>query len=243
MARGQASGLPLALDALRELQLLEGALGGREGIVAAMALSPLTKDQQYFLGLMADPANAGRTLLEICRQGDMLPGRVIDMIRGGLHATSRIQAEYLIAKGTPLVVRDVMHKGAPHQDPCEQCQGVGKVTADPTEGNPNPSPTDCTVCGGTGQLVYPADPECRKLALDLSGMLPKAGGISITNQQLAVASGGGGSSAGGDLEYFQEAMDHVLFGGSARATLAAPHTALPTLDVTPTVVDPVAGDA
>lgn len=203
-----ATTLLVVKDALQAIDHLEKELGGRSGVRAALALAPLTRDVQYFLGLLGDPDNDRLSLLELCRQADLRPGVVLDLVRQGLTAGSGVLAQYYIAKRTPAVVQDVMEKAAPYEDTCPPCQGTGSYTPDPTPDRPNPSPEPCQACRGGGRLAFPADPDARKLALDLAGLLPKGGGISITNQQVALASGG---SAHG-LERFQEAMDAVLFG-------------------------------
>jgi hypothetical protein len=243
-ASGAGDLVPIGTQALAALGTLEAELGGRTGILAALALAPLTRDTRYFQGLLADPANQQVSLLEICRLADLQPGTVLRLIQAGLTATSSLRAQYAIATRTPAVVKDLMHRAAPHIDACTNCQGIGTTTADPSPDQPNPSPEPCEACGGTGQLQYSADPECRRLALDLSGLLPKAGGIQITNQQLALAGQGGdvtGSLGGGELERFQEAMDQVLFGGGSASLPAAqtfldpPPASAPSgvIDVTP----------
>jgi hypothetical protein len=199
--------LPVGREIAVALEQLELDLGGRAAIIAALALAPLTRDTRAFLGLLADPANAARGLVALCQQADMLPGKLIELIDGGLRASGNIRARYQIAKQAAVVVKDVMEKGAPYEGPCTHCQG-GKITADPTEAVPNPEPASCPACGGMGLLLYPADPEARKLALDLTGLMPKAGGISITNQQQM-----GVVVQNGDLDQFQAALDQVLFGG------------------------------
>lgn len=207
--------LPLAQAAIDQLKTLEAEIGGRDVLLGALALAPLTRDGKYFLGMLGDPARAGSSLLELCQEAKLLPGTVLGWITAGLTAGSHLRAQVHIARGAPKVVADVMKRGAPFQDPCGACQGIGTLPpAEPSEADPNPSPKPCEVCQGTGQLLYPAEPEARKLALDLSGLLPKSGGISITNQQVAIAQAGGG---GADLDAFQAAMDAVLYGqpGSA----------------------------
>lgn len=207
---------PLAAAAIREVSRLEAQIGGRDTLTGILAVAPLDKVGTRLLHLLADPTQVHVPLLEICRMAGMRPGTLLAVVEQGLTAASQLQARVHIARGTPLVVADVMKKGAPYEDPCGACQGTGTHVAEPSEADPNPSPEPCATCQGTGRLAYPADPEARKLALDLSGMLPKAGGITITNtQQVAVRAGGGA----GDVDLLQEAMDRVLYGQT---------TALPT---------------
>lgn len=217
---------PIAAAALAEVSKLEARIGGRDVLIGALATAPLDKAGTRLLHMLADPSTAKEPLLSLCRAAGLRPGQLIEAVSQGLTAASHLEARVLVAQGTPAVVRDVMRKGAPRQETCYACLGVGQITPDPTPEVPNPEAETCTTCNGRGQLAHEADPEARKLALDLSGLLPKAGGISITNtQQLANVVGGSGS---GDGDKLQEALDQILFGGHA------PAAALPPIDVTPT---------
>lgn len=219
---------PIAAAALREVAKLEQRIGGRDLLIGALATATLDKPGNRLLHMLADPANATAPLLELCRAAGMRPGQLIEAVSQGLTAASHLEARVLVAQGTPAVVRDVMLKAAPRETTCYDCGGTMTKTADPTDEVPNPSPEPCPTCQGRGLLAHEADPEARKLALDLSGLLPKSGGISITNtQQLANVVAGGGS---GDGDRLQEAMDQILFGGG---TLPAA-LPLPPIDVTPT---------
>lgn len=214
LTRGKGELLPLAQAAIDQLRTLETEIGGRDVLLGALAVAPLNRDGKYFLGLLGDPARAGSSLLELCQEAKLLPGTVLGWIEAGLTVGSHLRAKVHIARGTPHVVADVMKRGAPFEEACGACQGIGTLPPpEPSEANPNPGPAPCDTCKGTGQLLYPADPDARKLALDLSGLLPKSGGISITNQQVALAHAGGG----GDLDAFQAALDQVLYGGHGGA--------------------------
>jgi hypothetical protein len=216
---------PIAAAALAEVAKLEARIGGRDVLIGALATATLDKPGNRLLHMLADPSNANAPLLELCRAAGLRPGALIEAVSQGLTAASHLEARVLVAQGTPAVVRDVMVKAAPREETCYDCGGTQTKTPDPTDEVPNPSPEPCATCNGRGTLAYAADPEARKLALDLSGLLPKAGGISITNtQQLANVVAGGGS---GDGDRLQEAMDQILFGGG-------PAAALPPIDVTPT---------
>lgn len=210
---------PLAVAAVKQLATIESDLGGRDVLIGTLALAPLNKDGKYFLNLLSDPERAESSLLALIDESRLRPGQVISWIEAGLTAGSQLRARVHIAARTPAVVADVMKLGAPHEQACEKCQGTGTITPDPTDEQPNPPPGPCPICLGAGALQYPADEEARKLALDLSGMLPKAGGISITNtnNQLAVVAGGTG-----DLDLFQEAMDRILYGTGGAPTASVP---------------------
>lgn len=226
---GKTAVLPLGVEALAAVNALEKEIGGRAGLLAALALAPLTRDTKYLQGVLADPANTHRPLLSLLEEADTTPGVLLSLVQKGLAATSSLRSQYLITTGVPAVVKDVMLRGAPYQADCHACGGLGSTTPEPTAAAPNPVHGPCATCAGVGQLSYPADPDCRDLALDLSGLLPKAGGgVSIVNQQLAVTQV---SLGGGDTERFQEAMDQVLFGGGGLAP--PPASAAPPIDITP----------
>lgn len=196
------------IPAARTLTLVERELGGREAIIQALVTAPQSKEVRYVLGLLADPENQNRSLAKICQEAHILPGHLLELVEKGQKLAARVVAGQIIAQGTPAVVRDVMQKAAPHELACPDCAGTGKITPDPTEKVPNPEPQDCKVCRATGRLLYDADSDARKLALEMAGLTAKGGGISIgiqTNVQTNVG-------AGFALETLQEAMDQVLYG-------------------------------
>jgi len=201
---------PLARAALAQLASLEAAIGGRDALIGALSLAPLDRDGKYFLSLLSDPDREKTPLLEVIHQARLRPGRILGWVEAGLTAGSTLAAKVHIARGTPVVVAEVMKQGARYQDDCGACQATGTITPEPSPADPNPSPAPCPHCRGVGQLSYPADPDARKYALELSGLLPKGGGISITNTNLnAVSASAGGA---GEVDRFQEAMDRVLYG-------------------------------
>ncbi len=190
---------------------LELELGGRGALIEALVTAPQSKDVKYVIGLLADPDNANKSLASLCVLAKILPGTLLEMLERGTKLRSRLIAGQIIAKGTPNMVRDVMKKAAPYEDDCTECQGVGTRTADPTPEQPNPGPVPCTTCLGTGKLRYDADPEARKLGLEIAGLTSKGGGISIINNNANIS---GGSGAGIAFEALQEGLDRVLYGRS-----------------------------
>jgi hypothetical protein len=219
------------LDAAEELKLLEHELGGRRGLVQALTFAPPTKDTQYLLGLIADPDHRARSLAECLQMGRIAPGQLIDTLAKGTSARARLIAQKHVADRTPTVVAEVMQQAAEHEDDCPECLGAGTVTADPTEDHPNPQPLPCDVCRGYGKLRFPADPTCRELALDMAGMIGKAGGITV-QQTTNVGIVGGGLASG--YERMQEAVDQILY-GDAREPIDAElvDTAAPPADNPP----------
>lgn len=195
-------------SAKRTLTLLERELGGRDAIVQALVTAPQSKDVRYVLGLLGDPERQSQSLAEICLEAKILPGALLDLVKKGLTHASQVTASVIIAQGTAPMVRDVMLKAAPYEDACPKCLGSGQITPNPSELQPNPSPSDCPDCSGHGQLRYEADSECRKLGLEMAGLTAKGGGINIgISTQVAVA-----PQTGFSLETLQEIADRVLYG-------------------------------
>lgn len=209
---GKLAKRPVLLPAaVAQLNQLETALGGRGQIVAALATAPMTKDVRYTLGLLADPQHEKKSLAEICALGEILPGQLLEQIERGTKLQARIVASGIIARGTPAMVTDVMQKAAPYEDQCTGgCQGTGTIVPEPSAEEPNPNPIQCTTCRGTGRLVFDADPECRKLGLEIAGLLTKGGGISIVNQNQNIQQTA--HLGGGAFDQLQEAMDQILYG-------------------------------
>lgn len=199
----------VAPDAVRELAELETALGGRPALIGLLALAPLNKDGKRFLALLAEPSNAGTPLAQVCAQGATLPGDLVTWVTTGMTLKAQVLARALIAARTPAVVQEVMQQAATWEDTCPTCLGLAKTTPEPTEAQPNPASVPCATCQGHGVVRVSADPECRRYALDMAGLLPKSGGISITNQALAIAAPG---AVGSEVDRLQEAMDQVLYG-------------------------------
>jgi len=204
---------PLGLNAQVELERLETEFGGRQHLVQALTFAKQTKDVRYLLGLIADPENNSQSLYAICQMGRVLPGELIQALASGSELRSQLLAKQHIAQRLPTVVKEVMDKAADYEDDCTECMGTGSITADPTDSQPNPGPQPCQTCRGGGKLRFPADKECRDLALEMGGLTSKGGGVQVsTNVQ--VANFGGGSSYEG-YERMQEAMDLVLFGAAS----------------------------
>ena len=205
---------PLAVNAAAELSRLEQEFGGRQYLVQALTFAKQTKDIRYLLGLIADPENNSLSLAEICRIGRILPGELVAALASGTDLRSQLLAKQRIAARIPAVVGEVMQKAAEYEDDCNDCLGTGKITADPTDDEPNPGPTDCTTCNGGGRLKYPADGKCRDLALEMAGLTGGSGAGAVNvNVHQNVGVFAGGSYEG--YERLQEAMDVVLYGAGS----------------------------
>jgi hypothetical protein len=220
---------PLAVPSDLEetsLKVIEKMLGGREGLVAALSHAPKSRDLEYLLGLIGDPANAKVPLGYLCAQGGITPGELLSAWKSGEILRGHVLATKQIVEALPGVVSDVLKRAAPYEDTCSGCGGLGQVTPEPTEKKPNPEPKPCPACGGQGRLLYEADLDRAKLALELAQLTSKGAGVAVNLDQRQVHLHGGGGSAGGALEALMAASDAVLYG---EASVLPPHTPAPPL--------------
>lgn len=199
---------------IQQLQVLEEELGGRQEIVGMLTLAPLNPDLRYILGLLGDPRYKAKSLAEICALGNILPGELMKHLSQAALLRGRVLAHHKIGAGIAAVVEDVVAKAAPYEGICNgPCQGTGSIVQNPTAENPNPGPEPCPVCRGQGKLIYPAQEDKQKLAIEMAGLLPKGGGLQIVNAN--VQGGGGGALGGaglGALEQLQQVTDRILYG-------------------------------
>lgn len=199
------------------LALIERTLGGRAGLVAALTHAPKSRDLDYLLGLIGDPAHAKVPLGVLCQQGGITPGELLDAWRQGEILRGHVLATKQVVAALPAVVADVVEKAAPYEATCSSCHGLGQVTPEPTKKRPNPEPETCPACQGGGRLTYPADLDRAKIVLDLAQLTPKGGpGVLIDQRQINLR-GGDGGAAGGTLEALMAASDQILYGGVVSA--------------------------
>ena len=206
--RSRATSPSLAPNAAAELQALEAEFGGRSALVTALTFAPPSPSLQYLLGLVADPDHTTTPLARLLELGRILPGELAAALAAGGTIRSRLLAHQHIARRTPTVVAEVMHKAAEHEDECPDCQGTGSATPDPTADDPNPEPVSCGTCQGFRVLRFQADPKCRDLALDMAGFVSK-GGVQV-QQTVQVTTHS--STLSTHFTQMQEALDTVLYG-------------------------------
>lgn len=208
--------LQTAAEALADI---EEQVGGRQAIIQALVTAPPSKDVNYVLGLLADPDPKRRALplAQVCAEAKITPGHLLDLLERGTKLRARIIAGQIVASKTPAVVTDVMSKAAPFEDTCPDCAGTGTQVPEPSEADKNPNPVPCKSCRGGGKLRYEADPECRKLALEMAGLTAKGGGISIALQQNVQVPAAGGS--GMAYEALTELMDRMVYGRKAASSV------------------------
>lgn len=195
---------------------LERAVGGREGLSAALVFVPTTADVDQLLGLLADPEHAGKSLPELCRIAKISLSQLWSLWRSGEVARASALATRSIGVHLPNVVEDVMKRAAPYEDACDACGGVGQITAEPTKDQPNPEPERCDRCLGTGKLRYDPELDRQVVALKIGGLLKDGGGALVFNQHMAVQNTLTAGGAVGALERLSEATDQILYGDVAR---------------------------
>lgn len=194
---------------------LETAVGGRDGLSAALAFVPAAADVDRLLGLLADPEYARKGLPELCRAAGIPLSQVWTLWRSGEVARASALATRSIGKHLPNVVEDVMKRAAPYEDVCDVCGGLGQTTPDPTPAAPNPTPETCERCCGGGKLRYDPELDRQVVALKISGLLKDGGGALVFNQNLAVQNNLNASGDAGALEKLSEATDQILYGDAA----------------------------
>lgn len=194
---------------------LEKAVGGRDGLSAALVFVPLSPDVDQLLGLLADPEFAQKPLSELCRMAKIPLSQLWSLWRSGEVARASALATRSIGTHLPNVVEDVMKRAAPYEDTCDACGGLGLVTPDPTKDQPNPSPERCDRCLGGGKLRYEPELDRQVIALKVGGLLKDGGGQLVFNQNLAVQNNLGAGDAAGALERLSEATDQILYGDQA----------------------------
>ncbi len=192
----------------QSLEAIEVALGGRAAIVAALAYAPPSADVIYLLGLIGDPFREQEPLAHLCAQGGVTPGELLVAYHAGELARAHALSARRIGKRLDAVAEDTMRKALRHQIVCGTCAGTGRSRDTPTKTNPHPRLKTCDTCQGTKQVTREGDLDHKKLALDMGGLLQKAGGMHVNvNQQVGVVAGTGGS-----LEAMAAATDAILYG-------------------------------
>lgn len=218
VARKRRAQLLPAPDTIRQvsgaervaLATYEAELGGRSRLVEKLAHAQLDKAGGRFVQMLADPQHDALSLAEICALTATPIAKVTGWISASLMAKSTLLATMHIAAGLPDVAKGVMDDAIPGIKTCVVCNGTTKV-----EGPEPDKPMDCPACQGRGVRYFEADNDVRKMALALGGLLAPSGsakgGVSIVNNNLALAAGGAaGASAG--LDRITELTDRLLYG-------------------------------
>ena len=186
------------------LQAFVEALGGRSALLSALEIGSRHAAVDQVLDLLADPRYQSRSLRWICTQAGITAADLFAAFRTAKLAEAQIKATTRIAERIGPIVDDLLTRAAPYEGTCEECGGKGTITLRPTKKDPDPQPQTCDLCRGSGRQIILPDLERQKVALELADLLKKGGGISITQQTMAIGEMAG--TKGGDLERLQQAM-------------------------------------
>jgi len=197
------------------LHEIERELGGRESMIAALSLMPLTESQAYAFGLLADPLNKKLSLAEIAARGNLTPRDLLQLFQDAQLFKAKLRAAKAVGERLGDVVEDVLRRAAPYEEPCDGCLGTGAITPDPTAADPNPAPGPCPACRGVGRVRFDPELDRQKVALEVGGLLGKGGGgLGIQVNVMAGGNGARGAVTGaGAFDALIRATDEILFGG------------------------------
>ena len=157
----------------RNLTAIEQAHGGRAGLRETLEFSGATGPRRRFLDLLYDPARVGDSLRTLCRDANLAPMDLLEMLQHGASALAMAEAQVAMADALPTIVADVTAKAQDHFVPC--------TCADTPEG-PQPPDPGCPLCKGNGYLRREASYDHQKLIFEATKLLPRAGGVNIRNE-------------------------------------------------------------
>lgn len=158
---------------------LEAAIGGRANLVHAFLAAPPDPDRDLLLGLIADPRNDHRALASLCEEAGLTAGELLRLYKQAAVATAQVLAIHEVAAAAPAVTADVMRRAQNHYRLCSACAATGQVWEPILDAKGKPTgdrqKVVCGLCEGSGQVLAEASLDHQKLALDMAGMLQKAG--------------------------------------------------------------------
>lgn len=155
------------------LESFEDAVGGRQTLIDTISMANLDKKQEHFLRILCDPARSRDNLATICRDTGMVPSQVIDLFRTASFAKAHAIGMGVISEAVPAIMKDIAEKSVDAEVICPSCLG-----------NDNPLGV-CQRCNGAGRVLRESDIDRQKIALEVSGMLKKGGGVNVqVNQQV-----------------------------------------------------------
>jgi len=196
------------------LDTLEKAAGGRLAIIETMTLSNLTPQQEHLTGLIADPRNDAKSLARICSMANITVGKFLTMLGEIKMSKAVLDAQDRVARLLPDVAEDVMQRSVVHTIECSECAGEGSIPVtsrgrNAGEGSPPEERTTltCPGCRGKGNITVQPHLEHQKVALELSGMIKRGGGV-----QVAVGVNAGITPALTSSATFRGATDKLMFG-------------------------------
>lgn len=217
-----------SLDAV---EVFSTALGGRDALLQALSFGNGSPEVDRVTQLLEDPRYRSWSLRRICDQAQITIADLFDAYKKALLTMAHLQATQTITRELVEVVADVMKRAHPYEMPCSSCRGLGRVTPDPTTDTPNPPPTVCETCQGSGHTIELPDLDRQKLALELGQLVVKGGGINLQQNALVVPPPA--TFGPGAIDQLQQAVAEVLTPRGRRP----PAGPAPVVDVEPAQVD------
>jgi len=197
------------------IEAVEASVGGRKALIASLLSGPtLPDDLAYVVGLIADPRNDARKLGQLCAQGGVTLGEVLEAYKRGAMAAGQVQAVRAIAEHIGPVIEDAMARARPHDVPCEDCTGTGSVSVADAD------PVPCVACKGTGVRRILPELDRQKFAADLGRLLPKKTPLIDQSDRRSLTVGPDPSPAG--LVKILHTVDATLHGKSTPVVDAEP---------------------
>jgi len=207
----QARRVPLAKPPLRLVQAfdaIERAAGGREALVDRLTHGALTVEQQYVVGLMADPRNDSKSLATIADMARLPVGKLWQFIKDAGVARAIMEAQEEIVQHAAPLARDVMIRTLPRWVRCQECRGRGDLEL-LVDGKREVR--TCEECAGKGQVVKDPTIEYQKLGLELLKIRERGNaGVSV-GVGVQVNNGAPGMTSAG----FRSVTDRLLYGEEA----------------------------
>lgn len=242
-----AAQLPIAIPPVSpataaSFAAFEAVVGGRAQLCAKLALVAQSRDDEYVVGLLADPRYDHEPLAGLCRIGKISLKRLMELYRDAALVSSQVRSIERVADRLPAVAEDVMARATEHRVTCGTCQGACTITVqDPPEKKgdepPPPRQVACPACRGYGSVIEQPDHEVQKTALEIGGLLARGkGGLTIQQTQVNANLAASGGANFGEL---MEKLDGVLFGDARSRVSRAPQTDF----VEATVVEPAESPA
>lgn len=215
---------PESLD--RALATFEQAVGGRAALVSALQHAISTDDDEFVVGMIADPRNDLRSLGTICRQGNVKFTAILRLFRDAGFVKAQLEAFQRVWALLPEVAGDIAARSIPHYVVCSGCGGDKVVLVKEKQEQENGREIEveierpCPFCRGAGEILKEPDFERQKLTLEIGRMLPAKGagvqvGVQVNAQQQV------GIFGADVLKEFRASSDRLLYPGRRREVVEA----------------------
>lgn len=198
------------------LATLEDEVGGRDKLIEHLNHSALTKEQEYFIGQLADPRNSKQSLAQIAKTAKISFGNLIKFFQDAGFVKAQLAANQKIWEKLPEVAGDVMEKAVTRVVDCQTCLGTGELVYDLAkpaswkEGDPLPQETKpCFICFGRKQITIEPAHEVQKTALEIGGLLKRGVNVGVN---VGVQQNNNFAMLGNDhMRDLRAATDKILF--------------------------------